>query len=373
MINPWVEASRWATLYPMLTATTGLTLACGAAFLRWGHPVFGAIGALSAGLALGIDFRGLAMVALMVVALILLAWSRHRRPGIALLALALLVVGPALNQTKAVSHQKTTDTATQRALEVRLALESGDIDLVRACRSELTDEVLGFPSLRCAQQTVRVGLRSRQPGSLQGPSPFGVGLTLLSRSRSSCSATVGGWRASLSSLLVFGAGWGALFLMVVWARLNVHHFVQFAVPIAMVVPVALSRTIRTLTFRRAQGTVQALTMLGASAWLWAAGPWAGKPVDDLAQAETHQLLGWMLSGVDMHVDLDGGDQLLDCSGPRRGRAPAWARLNRACLNFQTSATAERCTQWIHSPWRLPADRADHAPGAGLAGPPVPPG
>ena len=123
-----------------------------------------------------------------------------------------------------------------------------------------------------------------------------------------------GWRASLSSLLVFGAGWGALFLMAVWARLNVHHFVQFAVPIAMVVPVALSRTIRTLTFRRAQGTVQALTMLGASAWLWAAGPWAGKPVDDLAQAETHQLLGWMLSGVDMHVDLDGGDQLLDCSG-----------------------------------------------------------
>ena len=182
-----------------------------------------------------------------------------------------------------------------------------------------------------------------------------------------------GWRASLSSLLVFGAGWGALFLMAVWARLNVHHFVQFAVPIAMVVPVALSRTIRTLTFRRAQGTVQALTMLGASAWLWAAGPWAGKPVDDLAQAETHQLLGWMLSGVDMHVDLDGGDQLLDCSGLGVEAALLPKRLNRGPPNFQTSATAERCTQWIHSPpeiagrqWLITRQEPD------FAGPPVPP-
>ena len=371
MINPWAEASRWATLYPMLTATTGLTLACGAAFLRWGHPVFGAIGALSAGLALGIDFRGLAMVALMVV-LILLAWSRHRRPGIALLALALLVVGPALNQTKAVSHQKTTDTAvgTQRALEVRLALESGDMDLVRACRSEPTDEA--YPSLAalsrpCAWAFVRDNL-----DRFKDQAPFGVGLTLLALPL----VLLGdgrGWRASLSGLLVFGAGWGALFLMAVWARLNVHHFVQFAVPIAMVVPVALSRTIRTLTFRRAQGTVQALTMLGASAWLWAAGPWAGKPVDDLAQAETHQLLGWMLSGVDMHVDLDGGDQLLDCSGLGVEAALLPKRLNRGLPNFQTSATAERCTQWIHSPpeiagrqWLITRQEPD------FAGPPVPP-
>ena len=81
----------------MLTATTGLA-GLRSGVLRWGHPVFGP-SALSTGLALGIDFRGLAMVALMVV-LILLAWSRHRRPGIALLALALLVVGPALNQTR---------------------------------------------------------------------------------------------------------------------------------------------------------------------------------------------------------------------------------------------------------------------------------
>ena len=188
MINPWAEASRWATLYPMLTATTGLTLACGAAFLRWGHPVFGAIGALSAGLALGIDFRGLAMVALMVV-LILLAWSRHRRPGIALLALALLVVGPALNQTKAVSHQKTTDTAvgTQRALEVRLALESGDMDLVLP--QESTDEATPA-SLRSADrargpsfETTLIASRTKPRSAWDSP---------CSRSRSSCWATVGG-------------------------------------------------------------------------------------------------------------------------------------------------------------------------------------
>ena len=31
LINPWAEASRWATLYPMLTAATAMTLASGAA------------------------------------------------------------------------------------------------------------------------------------------------------------------------------------------------------------------------------------------------------------------------------------------------------------------------------------------------------
>ncbi len=370
-INPWAEASRWATLYPMLTATTGLTLACGAAFLRWGHPLFGAVGALSAGLALGVDFRGLAMVTFMVV-LTLFVWHRHRRPGVAALAIALLVVGPALNQAKAVSHQKGTDTAvqTQRALEVKLAIESGDMDLVRACQSEPTDEA--YPSLTaltrpCAWAFVRDNL-----DRFKDQAPFGVGLTLIALPL----ILLGdgrGWRASLNSLLVFGAGWGALFLMAIWARLNVHHFVQFAVPIAMVVPVAASRCLQSLSFARTQPLAQLLMAIVGTVWVWTAGPWAGKPVDDLATAEQNQLLGWMLAGVDMHIDLASGDQLLDCSGLGVEAALLPKRLNAGLPNFQTSATAERCTQWMQSSnnvtgrqWLITREEP------GFSGPPAPP-
>ena len=260
---------------------------------------------------------------------------------------------------------------TQRALEVRLALESGDMDLVRACRSEPTDEA--YPSLAalsrpCAWAFVRDNL-----DRFKDQAPFGVGLTLLALPL----VLLGderGWRASLNSLLVFGAGWGALFLMAVWARLNVHHFVQFAVPVSMVIPVAMSRAVRSLSFSRMQPTVQfLLSAVVAAAWVWTSGPWAGKPVDDLATAEQNQLLGWMLSGVDMHVDIDGGDQLLDCSGLGVEAALLPKRLNSGLPNFQTSATAQRCTEWIQSPpdvkgrqWLITRQEPD------FNGPPVPP-
>ena len=370
-INPWAEASRWATLYPMLTATTGLTLAFGAAFYRWGHPALGAIGALAAGLALGIDFRGLAMVALMAV-LVLLSWQRHRRAGAVGLAIALLAIGPGLNGALAVSQQKGTDTAvqTQRALEVQLAVDSGDMDLVRACRDEPTDEAYPSPSALarpCAWAFVRDNL-----DRFKDQAPFGVTLTLLSLPL----VLLGdnrGWRASLNSLLVFGAGWGAMFLMAVWARLNVHHFVQFAVPISMVVPVAASRLLATTTFARTERLLQALFAFAGAAWLWTSGPWAGKPVDDLARAEQNQILGWMLSGVDMHVDLPAGDQLLDCSGLGVEAALLPLRLNDGLPNFQTSVTTARCREWINTErssrgrrWLITRQEP------GFSGPPSPP-
>ena len=125
-INPWAEASRWSTLYPMLTACTAVALAFGAAFIRWGRPAFGGIAGLAAGLALGIDFRGIALiVAVSAMGLVALRRS-HPKKAIAL-TLALMMVGPYFNHRFSVSHQKQTATAvqTQRDLEVR-ALESGN-------------------------------------------------------------------------------------------------------------------------------------------------------------------------------------------------------------------------------------------------------
>ena len=145
LINPWAEASRWATLYPLLTASTAVTLGAGAAYLRWKTPIAGVVAAAFAGLAFGIDFRGIALV-VAVAAFVLL--NRERRKGaIALIAL-MCAVGPLANQSSSIGHQKETATAvgTQRALELQLALESGDVDLVRACQNEPTTGAYPTPA-----------------------------------------------------------------------------------------------------------------------------------------------------------------------------------------------------------------------------------
>ena len=144
-----------------------------------------------------------------------------------------------------------------------------------------------------------------------------------------------------------GAAWGAIFLMSVWARLNVHHFVQFAAPIAMTVPVAVARTIDFTSSKSLRTWLNPLAAVLGVFWITTQGPWAGKPVTDLATAEQHQLLGWMLQGVERNVDQ--GDQLLDCTGLGVEAALLPRRLNEGHPNFQPSVLTERCQNWIESP------------------------
>jgi hypothetical protein len=370
-INPWAEASRWSTLYPMLTACTAVSLAFGAAFIRWGRPAFGGIAGLAAGLALGIDFRGIALI-VAVFAMSLVALRRsHPKKAIAL-TLALMMVGPYFNHRFSVSHQKQTATAvqTQRDLEVRLAIESGNMDLVRACRNEPTDQAYPTPSTLtrpCAWAFVRDNL-----DRLRDQAPFGVTLSLVLMPFVLLPGRRG-WPAIMNSLLVFGAAFGSLFLMAIWARLNVHHFVQFAAPIAMCVPVAVARIVDTVSSGRARIGLTALLGLFGTVWIATAGPWAGKPVDDLARAEQNQLLGWMLDGVNMHFDQKGGDQLLDCSGLGIEAAVLPKRLNSGLPNFTTSIASSRCQNWMLAPQSISGRQwliTRQEPG--FSGPPAPP-
>lgn len=369
LINPWAEASRWATLYPMLTASTAMTLGCGAAYMRWRSPAMGALAALFAGLAFGIDFRGIAL--LVAVAAFALAATERRWKTVALIA-ALAAAGPFANQSFSIAQQKQTSTAvgTQRALEVRLALESGNPELVRACQNEPTDEA--YPTLSAMMRPCAWAFIKDNMDRFKDQAPFGVGLTLWALPL----ALLGGRRGrkgSLESLLVLGAGFGSMFLMAVWARLNVHHFVQFAGPIAMVVPVAAMRVLNSLPKMPRQSLWVAAVGLGAGWWVWQNNPWAGKPLDDLATAEQHQLLGWMLAGVELHFDPNNGDQLLDCTGLGVEAALLPRILHDGHPNFQPSAASQRCQAWIHSPPEIPGrvflmTREEN----GFAGPPRPP-
>ena len=347
LINPWAEASRWATLYPMLTAATGAALALGAAFARWGHPLAAFGAAAAAGLALGIDFRGIVLVlAVLALMAVHLTQKRDIRPvGIALVLMAL---GPLSNSLLSVSNQKQTATAvgTQRALEVKLAVESGDIELSRACRDEPTDQI--YPSLSTLRRPCAWAFLADNLDRFKDQAPFGVGATLFALPLLLLGGGRG-WRASLAAVLVFGAGFGAMGIMAVWARLNVHHFVQFAVPIAMVVPVALGRLVHTLAFPKLRSPLKAITAVTAAIYLLLGGPWAGKPIDDLAKGTQNPMLGKMLGGVDMHFDAKAGDILLDCSGHGVEAALLPRRLNPSTPNFKPSINNPRCQSWIQQP------------------------
>ena len=367
-INPWAEASRWATLYPTLAAATGLSLACSAAFVRWRNPLWIIVAGLAAGLAWGVDFRGIALVCAVGAMAIL---GAHKRWGLLVVTVLSLSAGPLAN--KAVQITTTKDAAvavhTQRALELRLAVESGQVDLVQACLNEPADSA--YPTLRTLSRPCAWAFVADNLDRAKDQAPFGVGLTLLLLPLVWIGA--GGWRGRLTPVLVFGCAYGSLFLMAVWARLNVHHFVQFAAPIAMTVPVVVGRLIDARGAFR--GRLLLNMLLGAAGLFWVStqGPWAGKPVDDLATAEQHQLLGWMLGGFGANVDLKNGDVMMDCTGLGVEAALLPTRTHAGHPNFQPSALSDRCQDWILNPpqakgrvWVFTRQEP------GFSGPPQPP-
>ena len=352
-INPWAEASRWATLYPTLAAMTGLSLASAAAYVRWRHPIWILLGGLAAGLAWGVDFRGISLVcAVLVLGLVGMERRRAGRPwGLLLLVLSTAAAGPLVNQAIQISETKETaySVQTQRELELRLAVESGQIDLVRACRNEVADSA--YPTLQTLVSPCAWAFVADNMDRAKDQAPFGVGLTLLLLPLVGLGRS---WRECFVGLAVFGAAYGSLFLMAVWARLNVHHFVQFAAPIAMTVPVAIARLVdvvpRIPTQARSLGHL-ALGIVGLY-WVTTQGPWAGKAIDDLAKSEQHRLLGWMLDGMGANIDLDGGDVVMDCTGLGIEAALLPKRTHSGHPNFQPSAQSSRCQSWLYDPPRV---------------------
>ncbi len=343
-INPWAEASRWATLYPVLTACTAMSLGAGAAMVRWPRLHWALLAGGFAGLGWGVDFRGGALVLAVVFLLLLALQARGRRAHLAAGLVLAASLGPFLNHSLAIADQRGTESAvaTQRTLELRLALESGDPALAQACRDAPTDGA--FPTAAtflhpCGQAFIADNL-----DRFRDQAPFGVGLTLwllplvLLPGRR-------GRRDSFTALWVFGCAWGTMAVMGVWARLNVHHFVQFAGPIAMTVPVAGAR-LMALLGARGRALIP-LAALGAIAWVGTQGPWAGKPVSEISQGSEHRMVGQMVAKVSTLVAAE--DVLLDCSGFGVEAALLPRRFHPGSPHFGNSLTHPRCQSWVHAP------------------------
>ncbi len=344
-INPWAEASRWATLYPVLTAATAMSLGAGAALVRWPRLHWALLAGGFAGLGLGVDFRGGALVLAVVFLLLLALQARSKRATLAIALIIAAAIGPVLNHALTIADQRGTDTAvsTQRALEVRLAVESGDEALVRACANG-SAEIGAFPTAATFLHPCGQAFLVDNLDRFKDQAPFGVGLTLwllplvLLPGRR-------GRRDTFTALWVFGCAWGTMAVMGVWARLNVHHFVQFAAPIAMTVPVAVAKALALLGPKRR--LLLPIAGLAGALWVATQGPWAGKPVAEISQGTEHRMLGLMVTKVSQLVRQE--DVLLDCSGFGVEAALLPRRFHDGVPHFGNSLSHPRCKAWIHNP------------------------
>jgi len=145
--------------------------------------------------------------------------------------------------------------------------------------------------------------------------------------------------------VVFGTIWGTMAVMGVWARLNVHHFVQFAAPIAMTVPVAVARLLQMMG-PRGRRCLPFAGLLG-SIWVCFYGPWANKPVTDISSAAEYRLLHEIIGEFENRLGPE--DVAMDCSGLAIEAALLPRRFHPGPPQFATSADHIRCQQWIAAP------------------------
>jgi len=312
--------------------------------VRWPRLHWALLAGLSAGIGWGVDFRGGALVAAVLLLMLMALKARPRRWQLAATLALAAALGPFLNHQLAVADQRGTDSAvgTQRALELKLAVESTNPALAQACTDAPVGESFPTPATfvhPCGQAFIADNL-----DRLKDQAPFGVGLTLLLLPLVLLPGRRGR-RDSLSALVVFGCAWGTMAVMGVWARLNVHHFVQFAAPLAMTVPVAGARLLALLGDRGRR--LIPLVALGAVGWIGTQGPWAGKPVSEISTAAEHRMLGQMVRKVTLLVRPE--DVLMDCSGFGVEAALLPRRFHPGVPHFGNSITHPRCRAWIQAP------------------------
>lgn len=322
------DASRWVTFYPPLAAAVGLAFACGALLARWPGLLLSLATGLAAGGAWALDLRGaMALpVGAALVAIAMLAaptqpgrWSRIRRW---LLPLPFLVgILPALGATRRPDiHMRPLGEQVylQREVGLQWVRETGDRALSDACRSEPPREAPSVAALirPCAREMVRYNFENR----LQDHAPFpllvllaALPLALLpgdgifgAAGRPVRSAL----RASLASLSIFGGVAAPLLFQALWLPLPERYLLPFVVPLALLLPVALERTLRTVLPRR----IATWAALGAAAvaggLTWWNHPWnrvgAEVPVMDQTRLAARV-------AADLRPLLGPDDVFLDCT------------------------------------------------------------
>ena len=313
MVATNAEATRWASQYPVFAAITGLALACGAALVRWPRwPLALAAGAL-AGLAWATDARGDAM-ALAAGLLVLLAvtspgrwWQRGLRPLLFALGASL---GPLLQLNLQVIPRPISAYLFQ--FQRQMAIEEIQSQQVAGLHDVCNLAFLKEASLSTAwQHPCGQTLFSHNFAEYAMELPFGLWLSigaallvLLPGGR--------GWRGVLAAGLALAPPLAALALAATLIDVPDRYVVQFAAPLAALVPVAIWRCCRTVLPPSWAWAVSTGVTMGAGLYLLAMGPPSGRSVQPLTVLRPVQQVRAALAG-DVQQIVASEDLLLDCT------------------------------------------------------------
>ncbi len=347
-VRTTAEASRWLTLYPPLAATSGLVVAFGACFARWPRWWLALATGLALGLSWGLDWRGLFM-ALPGGLLFIIGLIRSRggpRRILLLLSLVLgLSTGPASIKLLGGPAILTAGPQVyeQRQVVLRWIHTTHDPELNLACAGEPEREMPNLAALArpCARTLFSYNLghdfRRELPFGL-APTLWLLPLVLLPGRRGWRGLATGGAAVLLPSLMLLGMG--------LWVLLPDRYVLQFAVITALVVPLAISRGLRTLLPRSLAPWLEALAMLGAAWWLVQVGPRErGRPTKMELNPDI-QKMEQVLTTV--RTELATEDRLLDCSATHLEVALLPQSLHAPPLVLK-EPDQERCRAWAAQP------------------------
>ncbi|MEE2750601.1 MAG: hypothetical protein VX519_04165 [Myxococcota bacterium] len=317
---PVAHGAHWVNHYPLLGATTGLSLATGILASRRPHLLLGLICGACAGASWALDLRGFAAVpaggALCVIGGLAQQRAWLHRIGTPLLFL--VAVGGLHTAESNLSKRTATrlmPLEQQVLLQRELSLdwqtwEQGpQVNELKAACADAQPKALELQDLKgnCAQTMFRINMQRLQASKRLPPSStlllllIGLGIP-----------AAWGSRSLLAQGVFFGVPVAAIGLGATWVMYWDRYVLQFAVPIAVLVPVALSSTGSWLGRRTNRGVLgEKLGTLASAGWLLLAWPLLGQ---GFAGAPTmrERVPGQIADWAAQHVGEE--DQLVDCTG-----------------------------------------------------------
>lgn len=342
--SPLVQnAAHWATGYPMLSAATALAVALAVTYAvhyrRWVAVLAGLAGIL----ALSIEDRGI--LALPVVLGLFALVARRKRHHWAVLAgvvVMLAAVPPTVHY--GLGHHKTKNLSMaekrsiQQAVVHRWLNIERDQRLVVACAHIEPHQTLraSFYATRCAREVLRYNSRTIGPGTTPFPAEWILGAAAL--------WFVGGPRRRRRQTVAVGVLGGLTWVLFAASTPMPHRYIlQFAVPLAVLVPVASAR----LAARLATGWVGWGLQL-AVCGLLAGYSWQLDPYE--RDSNTQRTRGdwssdeWALDARMVRDTVPEDDLYLDCSGHAVNSALLPEHLLHRLPVMNPSA--DLCIQWV---------------------------
>jgi len=341
MIDEFAQASRWSNLYPLLGATTGLSLAAGLLSCKDRRKVWPVLSGLLAAAACCTDWRG-AIVVPVSAALVLLSVGRSWRSWLALVGFgAGLAAGPVFVKALPVRVDQPWDMQLDGERVARLeSIALVEPRLRKACQGAIAGDLpdRAWFGTDCSE-TISWWNRLSAKGHVPMKLDLLGWLALLALVPSPTRRV----RSVLESAGVLGIGVGLLWALAGWAVLPGRYVVHLAAPVCAILPVGVFRVLQwgVLVHRGAGRAAMAALGLAWSGWLW-------------SQMEPGKVRATIASPayVAMMEDLAGrlepGDSLMDCAGGSVELAYLPRRLHdRSKGGAPMDAAA--CAGWIDGP------------------------